>query len=361
MSGIANEHPRDQLSPYFDDELQVDERAAVDRHLARCPECREELEAMQRMAAAFASEPVPGMADDLEVRVLHGLDLATILPLRRRGFFVPASIAATLAAVGLVSVIVWKQGGQLPAGSVTLETKEDRAQPAEPDRPPDVQLDQQPAGEAAPPARTTDTDKVEASKKNEIAVNVPEAPPPPPEAFEDQPATQAAPEELRKAKPDARHDDAEAARERAVGYAGGTAAPQAKDAYAPDPGRDERAMSRVAPKPQSSVVAGALRETLAPACARGTLDASDEGRWSFADIPRGLDDLQTVLGAVGGRLESFEPQTSRRATVVIPRERYDEWIRAAKIQGVTGLADVFPDGDGDCVRQQIRIEPPQRP
>jgi hypothetical protein len=222
-----------------------------------------------------------------------------------------------------------------------------------------VQFDQQPAGEAAPPARTAD--KLEPSKKNDVGVNAPEAPAGSPEAFEEDATPQAAPEELAKLKSGARRDEVDAARERAAGYAGGTAAPQATDAYAPDPGRDERTLSRAAAKPPGPAVAGALGGTLAPACARGTFDADAEGRWSVADLPRGLDDLQTVLGAVGGRLESFEPQTTGRATVVIPRERYAEWIQAAKIQGLSGLADAFPDGDGDCVRQQIRIEQPPRP
>jgi Putative zinc-finger len=358
MSGIANDHPRDRLSPYFDDELQVDERAAVDRHLAGCPECRDELEAMQRIAAAFASEPVPEMAEDLEVRLLHRLDLATILPLCRRSFFVPASIAATVAAVGLVSLILWKQGGVAPLPSTT-ESAQEREQTAEPERPSGTRVQQAPALEGAPGAAPAD--KLEPSTKNEIATNVPETPPPSPEAAFDQAATQAAPEELAKLKSDARQDDADTARQRSLGYAGSTADTQAKEAYAPVPGRDERSLARAAAKPLSPVVAGALGRTLAPACAGGTFGASDEGRWSVADLPRGLDDLRTVLGAVGGRLESFEPQTTRRATVLIPRECYAEWIRAAKLQGVTGLADEFPDGDGDCVRQQIRIEQPQRP
>ena len=361
MSGIANDHPRDRLSPYLDDELQVDERAAVDRHLARCPECRDELEAMERMAAAFADEPVPEMAEDLEVRVLHRLDMATILPLRRRSFFVPASIAATVAAVGLVSVIVWKQGGPLSPAPSEPETVEDRMRPAE----------QAPHSEATPPAAV---DKLKPKKEaNEIAVNAPAAPPPSPPAFEDDAIAQAPPEGLAKSKSDARRDDPDAEKLRTLGYVGSTAAAREKDAYAPAPGRDEPTLSRAASKPQAGIAGGVeggvpggvpgrvAAAALAPPCARGTLVASDEGRWSVADLPRGLDDLQTVLGAVGGQLEAFEPQSTRLATVVIPRERYDEWIRASKIQGVTGLADVFPEGDGDCVRQQIRIEQLQRP
>ena len=43
MSEFANGHPRDRLSAYLDDELPVDGRAVVDRHLAQCAACRDEL------------------------------------------------------------------------------------------------------------------------------------------------------------------------------------------------------------------------------------------------------------------------------------------------------------------------------
>lgn len=339
MSEFANGHPRDRLSPYLDDELQVDERAAVDRHLALCPACRDELEALHRIAEAFADEPVPAMPDDLEVRVLHRLDLASIAPMRRRGFAVPVSIAATIAAVGLVSVLAWKQGRPiLPPHEPELGSTVAPA-PA-----------QAPAPEghdAPPPARAMD--KLAESKKNEVALDTPAAP---------QPAIE--PRELAKQQTiGERQDDADAAQERsrALGYVAGGAG-DAKDTGAPVLGRDARAKPRAAAKADTGVVGGVAGALVAPACASGMLEASDNGRWSVADLPRALDELQTVLRAVGGRLEAFEPGTAGFATVVIPRERYGEWIRAAKIQGVAGLAETFPAGDGGCVRQRITIVRP---
>ena len=36
MSDGSNGHPRDGLSEYLDDQLGVEERTAMDRHLASC-------------------------------------------------------------------------------------------------------------------------------------------------------------------------------------------------------------------------------------------------------------------------------------------------------------------------------------
>jgi predicted anti-sigma-YlaC factor YlaD len=47
------DHPRAQLSAYFDGELPADEAAAVERHLKVCTECARELAIMNQLGGAM--------------------------------------------------------------------------------------------------------------------------------------------------------------------------------------------------------------------------------------------------------------------------------------------------------------------
>ena len=59
MSEAGGIHPREQLSAYLDDELSADERAAVDRHLALCDSCRDQLASLRALSQALRDEEVP--------------------------------------------------------------------------------------------------------------------------------------------------------------------------------------------------------------------------------------------------------------------------------------------------------------
>ena len=79
MSGVSYAVGRDPhgdwdlLSAYVDGELAIEERKAVDDHLAGCPGCRAELEGMRRVASRLRSleraAPPPLMADQVARRV----------------------------------------------------------------------------------------------------------------------------------------------------------------------------------------------------------------------------------------------------------------------------------------------------
>ena len=77
----------DKLSDYLDDELSPGERAAVDAHLADCPECRHVRTELQRVVgSARGLMPLPP-ARDLWTGVADPADLWRYLPPDRGGIF----------------------------------------------------------------------------------------------------------------------------------------------------------------------------------------------------------------------------------------------------------------------------------
>lgn len=65
-------HEGDRLSAFLDDELDERDALAVTRHLQRCAECREELEALRSTRAALRSLPPvqPSLSWMVETAVL---------------------------------------------------------------------------------------------------------------------------------------------------------------------------------------------------------------------------------------------------------------------------------------------------
>jgi len=55
------EHQREQLSAYLDGELSAAERAALERHLPACSECRAELAELRRVRALLGALPSPSL------------------------------------------------------------------------------------------------------------------------------------------------------------------------------------------------------------------------------------------------------------------------------------------------------------
>lgn len=89
-------HPGDLLSAYFDDELDVEGRAAVAAHLEACDPCRAELAEIESAAVAVRSLP---MLDP-------GLALTPATPRWRRSWRWPALGAAAVGAAALAAVVV---------------------------------------------------------------------------------------------------------------------------------------------------------------------------------------------------------------------------------------------------------------
>lgn len=114
MSDGTGGHPREALSSYLDDELGVEERSTIDRHLAVCEDCRVALEALLILARAVRNEGVPPPPVDLAGRIGRRLDGPAIKGPRMRRFVVPATIAATVGAVGLFVALQWREGRLVP-------------------------------------------------------------------------------------------------------------------------------------------------------------------------------------------------------------------------------------------------------
>ncbi len=79
-------HYADDLKAYADGELPVVRRAAVRRHLNRCPACREEIAAMTQLTEDLrASEPTDALDADLRARILDAPPVSSrLLPSRPR-------------------------------------------------------------------------------------------------------------------------------------------------------------------------------------------------------------------------------------------------------------------------------------
>jgi hypothetical protein len=144
-----------RLSEYLDDELQPDERAALDRHLAGCPSCRELLRELERVVERARSLRSRPPQHDLwpAIRMSIGADSPAapaaggtlrIRPAPRR-FASPRllAVAASLAAVVTLGVTLAPASTwSAPAREWVLErlteilAPADRAVPAAPAAPP---------------------------------------------------------------------------------------------------------------------------------------------------------------------------------------------------------------------------------
>src|SRR5262245_5497337 len=191
MSGSAGEHPRDLLSAYVDGELIAAERAEVEAHLAACAQCRDHLLSLRALSSALRDEPLPPVSEGLEDRIGRRLDEATVVPFRRL-FAIPATIAATIAAIGLVSVVVFEQR-QRPEPAVLAP-----AAPPPASRQPTLQNQDLRVYENKDNKKRDDDSRPSQRQKSELETaaklkTVP-APPPPPTAERDELAKRPSPE-----------------------------------------------------------------------------------------------------------------------------------------------------------------------
>lgn len=96
-------HERERLSAYLDRELPPGEQAAVEAHLAACPDCAAflaELAAVDEPAASLTAEPPAGYFEDFPARVRARLEARKpALPVRRVPAWTWAAAAALLLAM----------------------------------------------------------------------------------------------------------------------------------------------------------------------------------------------------------------------------------------------------------------------
>ncbi len=308
MTDGANGHPREGLSEYLDDHLGVEERTAIDRHLASCEDCRAELAAMRRLATAVADEEVPPVPSDLAARIGRSVDAATVVRFKRRRFVVPVSIAATLGAIGLLVALQWRDGRLgVPA---TPEPKErDRA--FDESKSVDVPV-------AAPPER----------QEKEVAA----------------PAL----EDLAKQKKD---EDVPG------GVVGGVLGGVGSGGAA-QPADDERGRSKIMNEADdvtarqlapSSAPAPAAKSAAVPSCLDRWSDSGVSGSLEVTDVDAAERQLGRVAHAVSGIGLWRGVADGRPYVVVVPRDRFEEVFYALRARGVSGLEEPPTLAEGtDC-------------
>jgi hypothetical protein len=347
MSDPTREHPHELLSAYLDDELGVEERAGVDRHLADCEACREDLASLRRLAGAVAEEEVPPVPADLAERIGARIDAAKVRPFRRR-IVVPVTIAATLAAVGLVVVYQWTEPRPI----------REARQPAPAETLKQVERDEL-AKSAAGPAETLSPRAGE-----------PAGPPTvPPTARQDRPAFAPAPApELqadKKADVAGAVEGKEKAALKSLGYVSGVAGGAADRAASEERARakDENAMAppaanRIAAQaPAAAATAKPALDDVASPCGDRWVDTGVVGTWVVGDMQPALRDLDAVAARFAGRGSSEPVLRGEPYEIVAPRARYAELLAHLRAKGVTGIdaPATLPPGDA-CVRQRISIQ-----
>ena len=180
MSG----HERERLSAYLDRQLPVAERAAVEAHLAGCPECAAflaELAEVDEAAAALPAEAPEGYFETFPARVRSRLEAPKAGGGRRVPVWTWAAAAALVLAV--VTPLTLRQrraapGETLPAPPVALQPAPSMAEPALADeaRRPQTPSPALPARAApAPPGRSK---SVPAAGPAPVAADAPAVVPP---------------------------------------------------------------------------------------------------------------------------------------------------------------------------------------
>ena len=103
MTFRGSDHPDELLSASLTGDLTAEEQARLDRHLAECARCRDELDAFAADRRALGSMRTPPAPRDLEARVRAGIEQ----PGSRRTWFVglAGSVATVAAAIAVVALI----------------------------------------------------------------------------------------------------------------------------------------------------------------------------------------------------------------------------------------------------------------
>jgi len=118
---------RQQMSPYHDDELSPDLRAAMAQHLEGCLECTRslaELRALSRTAGQMPTPTVPaGIWPQLENKLSADIPRQRALPanlILRRRTWIGLATAAVVVVAASTAVFVWLEHGEHEHGHVAV-------------------------------------------------------------------------------------------------------------------------------------------------------------------------------------------------------------------------------------------------
>jgi hypothetical protein len=321
MSDAANGHPRELLSDYLDDQVGVEARTSIDRHLADCEDCRAELDALRRLARAVADEEVPPVPPDLPARISRSLDGASGVRPRGRRFVMPATIAATLAAIGILVALQWRQGDLgVPA---TPESVSERPVFSEPSPP-----------KAPPPLNRPEEDGAPLEEKKEDAAQKANVVPGGVESVVEGGVVGGA----------------------VGGAEGGAGHPAERQASADEDRRD-----RLRPPAKDSAAtapSAAPRAKTAPvsSCVDRWSDSGLRGAWIVPDASIAVRELGRIADDVGGIGEWRGIADGRPYVLIVPRNRFDEVFYALRARGVTGLMAVPTlDAGVDCAGISVAL------
>jgi len=330
MSGWAGEHPRDLLSSFLDDELTAAERAEVEAHLSACSECREHLLSLRALSSALREEPVPPVPAGLEEGIGRRLDAATVVPFRRR-FAIPATIAATIAAIGLVSVVLFEQRHPAPTDTPHAVA------PVTPEGP-TLQNGYQPHREVDEDEKKDQRQKSELESPRSVAKEkaAPAPAPAPPRARDDFAKAPSQAPAGGVAGGVERDASEEARRPSSLGYVGNAPVPAEKQALS----------AQAVAAPSAARLAG---------CPDGVeiADAPVEVVWLVRDTDDATRRIAVLASKLGGRLTPGDPHEPMTLVVEIPAARYPSFVTQARGMDVLGLDDVRTVQAAGCVRQRI--------
>jgi len=330
MSGPAGGHPREVLSAYLDDELAVEERMTVDRHLAECEDCRSQLAALEQLARAVRGEAVPAVPTDLLERVGRRVDAAAVLRPRRFRVALPATIAATIAALGILVALQWREGGLMRP-----VMPEPRSNPVPEGRFYQNRPSEAPAVDTEEGAKRDDLREKDAKAKAAPDVG----PLPSPEPKE---------EDLAGGTPEGVGGGAPGGVVGGVvgGVEGGVEG--SAPAAAPPP----PAMRAVAPMEPAPLA----RSVAASPCGERWTDSGVRGTWDVADAAKAARELDRIARDLAGRGTWRGIADGRPYQLVVPRARFDEVFFALRARGVSGLDELPAPAPGDdCLALSIAI------
>lgn len=335
MSERSPDHPVDRLSPYLDGALSGEERERVARHLETCASCRDHLASLRALAAALAAEAPPPVPEGLAARVSAAVAGAKVVPMRRR-LAVPVTIAATVAAAGLLVAYWWHETAPtIPPPSGLAASGREPAASA-------------PVWESAG-SEAAESERAQATKRLKspgyVGGTAKEASAPPKPLSGDVANTSV---ERRALAHELFLKKKIAAGELRRSSASSTAPPAGIS-------DEPSAAAPLAPLARSS--ASAAKYVPAP-CTGLKKVVEPVATWDVGDMQVALRELASVAAGAGGHGDKTPVATGQPYEITVPKERFEDLRKRLEARGVANLprkAPAAPDASCLLVRVSIRV------